>query len=78
MFVIEVCFQSSSVVDFKVKVKIRSRLLSINSILYFKNMCVTVSHPSSPQDFSEVRVLQSLVMCSILSTAVCLQFCLIK
>jgi hypothetical protein len=65
MFVIEVCFQSSSVVDFKVKVKIRSRLLSINSILYFKNMCVTVSHPSSPQDFSEVHVLQSLVICVV-------------
>jgi hypothetical protein len=35
-FVVYFCFQSSFVVDFKVKVKGRSRLLSVSSSIYFK------------------------------------------
>jgi hypothetical protein len=35
-FVVYFCFQSSSVVDFKVKVKGRSRFLSVSSNIYFK------------------------------------------
>jgi len=34
--VVEFCFQSSSVVDFKVKVKVGSTLLSVTSILHLK------------------------------------------
>ena len=34
--VVEFCFKSFSVVDFKVKVKVRSRFLSVSYILYFK------------------------------------------
>ena len=35
-FVVEFCFQPSSVVDFKMKVKVRSRLLSVSGIIHFK------------------------------------------
>ena len=36
MCVVEYCFQSSSIVNFKVNVKERGRLLSISSIFYIK------------------------------------------
>jgi len=35
-FVVQLCFSLSSVVDFKVKVKVTNILLSVSGILYFK------------------------------------------
>jgi len=52
-FVAEFCILSSSVVDFKVKVKVRSRLLRVSSILDFK--LKTNAH-SDTGDLSRFRI----------------------